>query len=95
MVYVDELKKYGYGPRCFRDGACHMTADDVDELHAMAATIGLKRTWFQSQSNTPHYDLTASKRALALKHGAVFKGGREQAQERLDARKAAQVLAEA
>lgn len=35
---------------------CHMTADSLDELHAMAKLIGLKKSWFQERSS-PHYDL--------------------------------------
>lgn len=88
MVYVDEVRKYGYGPRCFRNGACHMTADTLEELHAMADKIGLRRAWFQDKSSVPHYDLTESKRVLALRYGAVFKAGKEQARERIAKRRA-------
>lgn len=46
---------------------CHMVSDTSDEeLHAFAARLGLKRGWFQGD----HYDLTASKRALAIRLGA-------------------------
>lgn len=44
-----------------------MTADSVDELHAFAREIGLKRCWFHRGTN---YDLTANKRQLAVRHGA-------------------------
>lgn len=47
-----------------------MFADTIEELHAMAALIGLKREWFQEES-LKHYDLTASKRRLALRNGAT------------------------
>lgn len=47
-----------------------MIADTEPELHAMAKTIGLKREWFQLQS-TPHYDVSQSKRKLAIEHGAL------------------------
>lgn len=50
---------------------CHMMADSVDELHDMAAKIGMKREWFQiSRSGIPHYDLTFSRRELAMRNGA-------------------------
>jgi len=49
---------------------CHMFADTEPELHATAAKIGLRRAWYQSHSRTPHYDLTPSKRKLALAAGA-------------------------
>jgi hypothetical protein len=47
-----------------------MIADTNEELHAMAAKIGLKRAWFQTNLE-PHYDLTASKRKQAVAAGAV------------------------
>lgn len=48
-----------------------MFADDLDELHDMALKIGLKRSYFQNHKYLPHYDLTPSKRVLALQHGAT------------------------
>ena len=92
MVYVDEIVKYPWARAPFKGGSCHMTADTLEELHELAQRIGLKREWFQAKSNVPHYDLTPSRRALAMEAGAVFKPGRQQARERLAARKAAQVL---
>ena len=67
-VYVDPLIDYGWklGP------SCHMTSDNIEELHLMADKIGLKRSWFQMGKNDlPHYDLVASKRKLAVSNGAV------------------------
>lgn len=32
---------------------CHLTADDYDELHAMAKLIGLRRSWFQKPKVFP------------------------------------------
>jgi hypothetical protein len=46
-------------------------ADDVDELHAFAARLGLKRAWYQDSNRLPHYDLTAGKRVLAVCMGAA------------------------
>lgn len=48
----------------------HMLADSLDELHAMAAAVGLRRAWFQDHG-TPHYDLCQAKRAIAIRLGAV------------------------
>lgn len=37
----------------------HLVSDkSLDELHAFASLIGLKRRWFQSR-RLPHYDVTA------------------------------------
>lgn len=50
---------------------CHLTADTVEELHAFAAKLGLKRAWFQDKEGRPHYDLTPGKRWQALRLGAI------------------------
>lgn len=89
MIMVDELKRWPTRIRCFQAGSCHLMTDDGDleALHAFAARLGLRRSWFQPLS-TPHYDLTASKRALALELGATFVPARAQAVARLTARRA-------
>ena len=47
---------------------CHMITDgDEEELHQLAEAIGMKRRWYQGD----HYDLTPSKRKLAVARGAV------------------------
>ena len=51
-----------------------MQADTLDELHAFAARIGMRREWFQSKpgrAENDHYDLTRSGRELAITFGAV------------------------
>ncbi len=79
MVYVDELKHWGIARhRCFRAGSSHLTADTLPELHAMAQVIGQKREWFQDHPLHPHYDLSALRRAEALRNGAQFIPLREQ-----------------
>lgn len=51
----------------------HMIADSLDELHAMAAAIGMRREWFQAgpRVSFPHYDVSQTKRAEAIKLGAI------------------------
>lgn len=49
---------------------CHLVADSLDELHEFAAQLGLQRRWFQNRSLYPHYDVTLSVRARAIKLGA-------------------------
>jgi hypothetical protein len=65
-VYVDGASN-PYG----RMKMCHMVADTLEELHAMADAIGIQRRWFQNDPDHPHYDIAQSKRALAVQHGAV------------------------
>lgn len=64
-VYVDNARNPYRGMLM-----CHMLADSEAELHAFAARLGLKRRWFQPLS-WPHYDLSQSKRAEAVRLGAV------------------------
>lgn len=71
-VYVDAM--VNHGRRIGRAGPewCHMIADTVDELHAMAIAIGLRVTWFQNDGSHPHYDIGSPKiRARAVERGAV------------------------
>lgn len=67
-VYVDDMRA-NFG----RMVMCHMIADTDDELHAMAAQIGVARKWWQSPEKTSgsHYDIALSKRALAVRAGAI------------------------
>lgn len=79
-IYVDDLVTWGgdNAPYCFRNKpSCHMYADDLEELHKMAIKIGLKKEWFQNHPHLKHYDLTPSKRELAIKHGAISHDRRE------------------
>jgi len=69
-VYVDMLMNHGWILRGHKVKSCHMTADTPEELHTMAEKIGMKRSWFQPKS-LPHYDLTTSRRKLALENGAI------------------------
>lgn len=83
-VYVDALIDFGWklGP------SCHMTADTLEELHALADKIGLKRSWFQpGEVSLPHYDLVESKRKLAIANGAIELTRREAVERLRKARK--------
>lgn len=71
MIYVDEIFDYqsniaGHGGKW-----CHLFSDNTAALHDFAASIGLKREWFQDRPRFPHYDITPAKRALAIKKGAI------------------------
>ena len=65
----------------FVDEGWHLMADihlvgwrivslDTEELHAFAARIGLRRSWFQPDPLHPHYDLMGGRRQAAIQAGA-------------------------
>lgn len=82
-IYVDQLAESGAAGRyrgkdaaqAERVGArhghqwCHLFADEADcpELHAFARRLGMRRAWFQGD----HYDLVPTKRARAVRLGAI------------------------
>jgi hypothetical protein len=64
-VYVDPSRhKMG------RMVMCHMAADSLAELHAMADRLSVRR-WFQDKPGAPHYDICKDRRRLAVQYGAV------------------------
>lgn len=69
-VYVDPMMTSLKSARWPYTKACHLFADTLEELHVFAASIGLRRRWFQNREDMPHYDLVGSKRRLAVKKGA-------------------------
>jgi len=50
---------------------CHMLVDTINELHEMASKIGIQKRWFQHHGSTPHYDISLSKKKIALENGAI------------------------
>ena len=65
MVYIDKARN-----PLGRMLMSHMIADTKDELHDMAKRLNLRREWFQDGSK-PHYDISQSKKTLALSLGAI------------------------
>ena len=72
VVYVDNLRDYGWrhGP------SCHLIADSVAELKEFAIRLGMREEWFQPRSS-PHFDLTAEGRKIAIENGAIELNNRE------------------
>lgn len=67
-VYVDPaVHRYG------RMIMCHMWADSLDQLLAMADRIGVARKWLQQPPHASwvHFDIAKGKRALAVAAGAI------------------------
>lgn len=80
-VYVDEAIDHGVMYGSAGPAWCHMTADSLEELHAFAAKLGLKRAYFQGppkHKDFPHYDLTCGRKPNA-KTGEWDGGKRAQA----------------
>lgn len=66
-VYVDDMRA-PFG----RMLMCHMAADSTAELLAMADAIGVARKWIQHPgTNKEHFDICLSKRAKAVRCGAI------------------------
>lgn len=65
-VYVDDAVTLWRGRRW-----AHLMADTLDELHAMAARLGLPPRAFQDRPSGAHYDLDAALREQAVRLGAV------------------------
>jgi hypothetical protein len=72
-------------------GGGHLMADTLDELHAFALSLGLRREWFQTRPGRPekdHYDMTRSKRDAAILAGAIPESIRDGAVRRRAIREA-------
>lgn len=68
-VYVDDVR-HSFG----RMVMCHMWADTLDELLAMADRIGVARRWLQQppKASWVHFDISLGKKAAAIEAGAVL-----------------------
>ncbi len=73
-VYIDDLAVLLRGRRM-----CHMAADSLEELHAMAEKVGIGREWFHD-GDTPinkrlrlhsHYDVNLRESKLVIEQGAI------------------------
>lgn len=53
-----------------RKSYAHMVADSLSELHAFAASIGVKPHFFHKSASYLHYDITDEQRTKAVAAGA-------------------------
>lgn len=65
-VYVDDAVTLWRGQRW-----AHLMADTLEELHAMAARLGIPRHAFQDRPSGAHYDVNTVLRQRALALGAT------------------------
>jgi len=65
-VYVDDAVTLWRGQRW-----AHLMADTLDELHSMAARLGMPRRAFQDKRSGAHYDVNEALREEALRLGAI------------------------
>lgn len=69
-VFVDEIRHYP-NAQWSRKHWCHMVTDGaLDELHAMADTLGVPRGRLHHHRVLPHYDLPPDWRERAIALGA-------------------------
>lgn len=75
MIYVDaaEWKKSPTGRKSY----AHMVADSMEELHAFAERIGVKKHFFHRSKTAPHYDITSEQHVVAIANGATLVDSRE------------------
>ncbi len=68
-VYVDDVRHKFRGMIM-----CHMWADSLDELLAMADRIGMARRWLQQppKASWVHFDISLAMKAKALRAGAIL-----------------------
>lgn len=68
-VYVDTVRH-----RFGRMVMCHMWADSLDELLAMADRIGVARKWLQEppKASWVHFDISLRMKTLAIEYGAIL-----------------------
>ena len=65
-VYVDDAVISWRGQRW-----AHLMADTLEELHSMAARLGIPRRALQDKRSGVHYDVTVEMREQALQLGAI------------------------
>lgn len=86
MIYVDDMYTIPLG-QFSRMKMSHMVADTTAELLEMADKIGVARRWIQNPGTSlEHFDVSMTKRAMAIKLGAKAIGMRELARMTVERR---------
>jgi hypothetical protein len=70
VILVDNIQSHEAPGIRYKRWSHMVSTVSLDELHEMADQLGLKRAWFQGGASFAHYDITPTKRALAVKLGA-------------------------
>lgn len=83
-VYVDDMYKSPMGE--YRGmKMSHLIADSTEELLKFVDKIGVQRKWIQKKgTGYEHFDISISKRDLAVKNGAIEVSMRELAKMCVD-----------
>lgn len=70
-VYVDNMRMRATVGRIQANWS-HLSADTTEELLAFAAKLGLRASWIQNPGHIwkEHFDVTDTKRTLAIELGA-------------------------
>lgn len=70
-IYVESMRMRARVGRLTANWS-HLTADSTEELLAFAERLGLKTSWIQNRGHVwkEHFDVTDSKRELAIRLGA-------------------------
>lgn len=79
MILIDGISTHEAPGLRYKNWSHMVSTRGEDELHEFAARLGLRRDWAQlrPKASAAHYDIVPTKRAMALKLGAVEVTGRD------------------
>jgi hypothetical protein len=86
VILVDSITQHEAPGLRYKHWSHLVSTKDEAELHTFAARLGLRRDWAQlrPKSSAAHYDVTPTKRALAIRLGAREVTGRDLARLNYD-----------
>ena len=75
LIYVDApiFKKSPTGRKSY----AHMVGTTLEEVHAFAERIGVKKHFWHKHDRLSHYDITAEQHAIAILSGAQLVSSRD------------------